>query len=104
MTNSGLSLIHSFEFMTEDLVGERLAASGADGSPWLFSALGTPPTVPEDWQRSLEWDLRQVRTLNLRGNYPVKSPRRLHPLRCRWKDPSLAIPVLVPFDSGATRA
>ena len=26
MTNSGLSLIHSFEFMTEDLVGKRLAA------------------------------------------------------------------------------
>lgn len=36
---------------------------GADGSPWLFAALGTPcqSESPGDFYKTVEWDLRELR-------------------------------------------
>src|SRR4051812_10438588 len=44
---------------------------GSDGTPFVFTALGS--TVPDDcspadFTRIIEWDLRELRRLNERGN------------------------------------
>jgi hypothetical protein len=47
-----------------------LMSSGSDGSPWLFTALGSPlkeETDATEFTRTLEWDLREVRRCNDRG-------------------------------------
>lgn len=49
------------------LSAKTLYDSGADGSTWLFAALGTPETDPEAYSKTLEWDLREVKRCNERG-------------------------------------
>lgn len=44
----------------------RLFACGADGSPWVFTALGSDAAEVGDWERVLEWDLREIRNYNAR--------------------------------------
>ncbi len=49
---------------------KTLSDHGSDGTPWLFTALGTP--VPDDTDRSefariLAWDLKEIGRFNRRG-------------------------------------
>jgi hypothetical protein len=44
----------------------RLFNCGADGVPWIFTALGTEVSSLADWERTLEWDLREIRNFNAR--------------------------------------
>lgn len=48
------------------LTPRRLFGCGADGGPWVFSALGNEVTEPGDWERQQEWDLREIRNYNAR--------------------------------------
>lgn len=48
------------------LTPKMLLNAGADGSPWLYTALGTTVEKREDLERTLEWELREVRRLNER--------------------------------------
>lgn len=44
-------------------VGNRLLYdSGADGSAWVFTALGTPldSQASHEWSKTIEWDLREI--------------------------------------------
>lgn len=45
------------------LTAKWLYDSGADGSPWIFTALGSAPAGPAatDLIRAVEWDLRELR-------------------------------------------
>ncbi len=43
-----------------------LFAAGADGTPWLYTALGTAVETAEAIVPSLEWELREARRLNER--------------------------------------
>lgn len=47
------------------LTPSKLFDSGANGVPWIFTALGTDSSA-EEWERQLEWDLREVRAFNAR--------------------------------------
>jgi len=52
------------------LSSKMLIDSGSDGSPWLFTALGTPAETTADateYARAVEWDLREVKRFNERG-------------------------------------
>jgi hypothetical protein len=49
-----------------------LVDAGADGSPWLFTALGSAPADDAseiDFARLVEWDLREIGRFNERGTY-----------------------------------
>jgi hypothetical protein len=50
----------------KSLTVESLYAAGADGSPWLYTALGTAVDSPEEIVRTMEWELREARRLNER--------------------------------------
>lgn len=45
------------------LTASYLYEQGADGSPWLFAALGTPcqSELPAEFYKTVEWDLRELR-------------------------------------------
>jgi hypothetical protein len=44
----------------------RLFQCGADGSAWIFTALGSDVADTAEWERVLEWDLREIRSYNAR--------------------------------------
>lgn len=44
-----------------------LAESGADGSAWLFTALGTPAPSASELGRQVEWDVRELLHCNQKG-------------------------------------
>lgn len=45
------------------LNARMLYQAGADGSPWIFTALGSavPSPAPSEFLRCVEWDLREIR-------------------------------------------
>jgi hypothetical protein len=51
------------------LGARMLYEAGADGAPWLFTALGSfaKDSPVGDFSRMLEWDLREIRRCNERG-------------------------------------
>ncbi len=49
------------------LTQDQLFKNGADGSPWLFTALGSAVTDPDQYCAKVEWDLREIRRCNQRG-------------------------------------
>lgn len=54
----------------KQLNARALIEAGSDGTPWLFTALGTAPEGHEsavDIARAVEWDLREVQRFNDRG-------------------------------------
>jgi len=44
-----------------------LYEAGADGAPWLYTALASPIPQPDEAVRTLEWDFRELRRCNDRG-------------------------------------
>ncbi len=50
----------------KSLTAQSLFAAGADGSPWLYTALGTAVESADDMVASLEWELREAKRLNER--------------------------------------
>lgn len=48
-----------------------LYENGADGTPWLFAALGTPcqSETATDFYKTVEWDLRELRRCREKGFY-----------------------------------
>lgn len=48
-----------------------LYENGADGTPWLFAALGTPcqSEASTDFYKTVEWDLRELRRCREKGFY-----------------------------------
>ncbi len=49
------------------LDAKTLYEAGADGSSWLYTALGTTAAAAADWLRTWEWDFRELRRCNQRG-------------------------------------
>lgn len=48
------------------LTPKTLFEAGADGSAWIYTALGTPVEHADDVERTVEFELREVRRLNER--------------------------------------
>lgn len=49
-----------------------LISAGADGTPWVFTALGSKipeETNAQEFARIIEWDLREIRRFNERGTF-----------------------------------
>jgi hypothetical protein len=51
------------------LTAGLLYESGADGSAWWYTALGTAAPNGGEWARTVEWDLRELQRCNQRGAY-----------------------------------
>ena len=48
------------------LDSEILFRLGADGTPWLYTALGTKNENPDEFAAGVEWDVREIRRFNER--------------------------------------
>lgn len=55
----------------KNISAEKLYSLGANGSPWLFAALGTPSQSESasDFYKTVEWDLRELRRCREKGYY-----------------------------------